>query len=70
MQLSQKLGRALGPLEEFAHYQQGPFIADQLQRTGDWATINFASSHFVLRVAAELITVSSRRCVISSKTNS
>src|SRR4051812_9216454 len=38
---------ALWSTGEIARDQQRPFVADHLQRAGDGATVNFASSHII-----------------------
>jgi hypothetical protein len=45
MEFFEEFGRAFGPRKEFADNEERPFVADQLQGAGDWAAIDFASSH-------------------------
>lgn len=45
MEFFEEFSRALGSGEELADNEERPLVADQLQRAGDWAAIDFASSH-------------------------
>jgi hypothetical protein len=40
-----EFSRALWSRKELADNEECPLVADQLQRAGDWAAIDFASSH-------------------------
>ena len=56
MQLFEEFSRALGTAEKVANNEQRPLIADQLERAGDWTTINFASSHLIIPAFATELT--------------
>jgi hypothetical protein len=58
MKFFEEFSRAFGTCKKLADNEERPLIADQLQGAGDWATIDFASSHFgLLTFAPELITI-------------
>jgi len=42
-----KFHGALWTRGEISRHQQSPFVADHLQRAGNWTTINFPSSHII-----------------------
>ena len=64
MKFFEEFSGAFGSRKKLADNEECPLVADQLQRAGDWAAIDFASSHSggFLAFAAKLITISAYLC--------
>jgi hypothetical protein len=45
MQIFKQLSRAFWASKQIAHHEQGPLVADELQRTGYRTSIDLTSSH-------------------------
>jgi hypothetical protein len=45
MEFFEEFSSAFGSRKKLADNKERPLVADQLQRAGDWAAIDFASSH-------------------------